>query len=104
KRSLRARQLRQELEQMPLVAEDQEQADVQTAKFEELASVSLEQESLLHAIALRREACNLIFPPLRETKAVQESLDDGQAVLSFYPTDRVLHAFLLKKDRLTTWE
>lgn len=104
KRSLRARQLRKELEQMPLVAEDQEQADVQTAKLEELASVSVEQESLLHAIGLRREACNLVFPPLRDTKAVQESLDDGQALLSFFPTDRALHAFMLKKDKLTSWD
>lgn len=104
KRSLRARQLRRELGQMPLVAEDQEQADQQTAKFEELSAVSLEQEALLHSIALRREACNLVFPPLRETKAIQESLDEGQAVLSFYPTDRALHAFMLKRDKLTSWD
>jgi CHAT domain-containing protein len=103
-RSERARQLRKELDQMPLVAEDEEQAAAQTPKLEELASISVEQESLLHAVALRREACNLVFPPLRDTQTVQDALGEGQALLSFFRTDRALHVFMLKKNKLTTWE
>jgi tetratricopeptide (TPR) repeat protein len=98
--SKQARQLRDELAEMPLVPDDKDAAFRQKEKLAELVQVSLNQEKMLRAIGVRREACELVFPPLKTTQQVQESLPDGTALLVFFSTSKSQHyGFLLTNDR-----
>jgi hypothetical protein len=103
-RSKKAKQLQVELRQMPLVAADKDAALLQTAKLEELAKLSLEQEVILREMALRREPCNLVFPPVRSTKQVQEALPKGHGLLAFFSTARQSYAFLMTKEKYGYWQ
>lgn len=103
-RSKKARQLQTELRQMPLAPADEEVARQQAAKLDELAKLSLEQEVILREIALRREPCKLVFPPVRSTKQVQESLPKGHGLLAFFATSRQSYAFLMTKDKYGYWQ
>lgn len=102
-RSRRAKQLQLELRQAPLAPADKDAIQEQTAKLEELTRLSAEQEIILREIALRREPCNLLFPPLRSTKEVQESLPKGHGLLAFFSTSRHAYAFLMTKDKYGYW-
>lgn len=109
KRSQRARELHRELAELPLSIDSQdpaqqELAQQQQAKLAELTALSVEQELLLRQMALRREACNLIFPPLRDTKTVMESLPEGNALLAFFATTRYTYAFLMTRDKYGYWD
>lgn len=101
--SQQARKLRTELEQMPLVAAKTDEAKLQTAKLNELAQVSALQEAVLREIAVRREPCSLVFPPMRTTKDVQKALPDGHGLLAFFNTSRQTHAFLMTNDKYGYW-
>ena len=50
-------------------------------------------------IALERVPSDLAFPPLRDTKQIQQQLPDGTIVFYYLATTRNLHAFALAKDR-----
>ena len=54
---------------------------------------------MLQLIALERVPSELAFPPLRETKEIQEELPEGTLVFSFLVTSRNVHAFALSKSR-----
>ncbi|HEV3023416.1 MAG TPA: CHAT domain-containing protein, partial [Pirellulales bacterium] len=98
--SKQALALRSELIDMPLVPDDKEAAQRQKGKLAELVQVSVNQEKMLRAIGVRREACELVFPPLRTTQQVQENLADGTALLVFFSTSKSQHyGFLLTNDR-----
>ena len=105
-RSHRAKQLQTELRQLPLVTADaaadvaQQQAD----KLKELAQLSVEQEVILREMALRREPCSLVFPPVRTTKEVQELLPKGHGLLAFFATSRQSWSFLMTKDKYGYWQ
>ncbi len=102
-RSRRAKQLQAELRQAPLAPTDKEAAQQQADKLAELARLSVEQEMILREIALRREPCNLLFPPLRSTKQVQETLPKGHGLLAFFSTSRSTYAFLMTRDKYGYW-
>ena len=102
-RSRRAKQLQMELRQAPLTPADEEAGKEQEAKLQELAQLSAEQEVILREIALRREPCQLLFPPIRSTKAVQEALPKGHGLLSFFSTSRHAYAFLMTNDKYGYW-
>lgn len=109
KRSLRAKELHRELTALPLVVDvqdpaQQEIAQQQQAKLAELTALSDEQEVLLRQMALRREPCNLLFPPVRDTKQVMESLPEGTALLAFFDTLRYTYAFLMTRDKYGYWD
>jgi CHAT domain-containing protein len=103
-RSKKSRQLQTELRQAPLTPADQDAAKLQADKLAELAKLSLEQEVILREIALRREPCKLVFPPVRSTKQVQELLPKGHGLLAFYATARQSYAFLMTKDKYGYWQ
>src|SRR6185436_8481251 len=63
----------------------------------------LAQETMLREMALRREPCELVFPPVRSVKDVQKSLPDGTALLAFYNTSQQTHGFLMTNDMFGTW-
>jgi CHAT domain-containing protein len=92
-----------ELRQAPLTPADEDAAKQQQAKLDELAQLSAEQEVILREIALRREPCKLLFPPIRSTKTVQETLPKGHGLLAFFSTSRHAYAFLMTSDKYGYW-
>lgn len=97
------RRLREPLLQSPLVPAAPEAARQQAAALKELASLSQSQEVILREIALRREPCDMVFPPRRTAKEVQQALGERQALLSFYFTRGTLFAFLMTHDQYGYW-
>ena len=87
----------------PLTPADEDAAKQQQAKLDELARLSAEQEVILREIALRREPCQLLFPPIRSTKTVQETLPKGHGLLAFFSTSRHAYAFLMTSDKYGYW-
>ena len=97
------RVIRDQLKAMPLVAVDQKALQKQSSLLGQLADHCALQEAVLRQMAVRREPAGLVFPPLRSTKEIQESLPDGHAVLVFFATSRHLYGFLLNNERYTYW-
>jgi tetratricopeptide (TPR) repeat protein len=75
----------------------------QAGLLEQLGSISDEQELILREMAVRREASDLVFPPLRKTKDVQQALSEGQVLLSFFATSRNMYAFLYSREKYAAW-
>jgi hypothetical protein len=99
-----AEKLHAELKQAPLVAEDPTAAHTQASKLAALTETSQAQELLLRQIAVRREPCELIFPPFRATKDIKAALPDGHAILSFFSTPRQAYAILMTRDKYGYWK
>ena len=99
-----ARAIRNKLEAMPLVPDDQATQQEQAKLMGQLAAVSTLQEALLREVALRREPSSLVFPPLKTTKEILEGLPKGQALLVFFATSRATYGFLLADQRYTYWQ
>ena len=97
--------LRDDLKAVPLVSEAADAQRKQAEKLAELARVSQQQEVLLRQIALRREASELMFPPYRSTKDVQNSLQPRTLMLIFYTTSHnTTFACLLSKEQYAQWK
>ncbi len=97
--SKRSVELRTSLQALPIAPTDEAQAKQQREQLDELGRVSAAQEALLQLIALERVPSELAFPPLRNTKEIQELLPDGTIVFYYFATSRNVHAFALAKDR-----
>src|SRR5207248_2031177 len=97
--SKRSAELRAKLEALPIAPTDEAQIKQQQDHFAELTRVSATQEALLQLIALERVPSELAFPPLRDTKEIQQQLADGTIVFYYFVTSRNVHAFALAKDR-----
>jgi tetratricopeptide (TPR) repeat protein len=97
--SRRSAELRAKLEVLPIAPTEEAQIKQQQELFADLARVSAAQEALLQLIAIERVPSELAFPPLRDTKEVQQQLPDGTIVFYYFVTSRNVHAFALAKDR-----
>lgn len=98
-----AAKIRARLAQEPVVAETAEARRQQTDQLAALAKLSETQELILREIAVRREPAEMVFPPLRKTKDIQQALPDGQVLLAFFATSRNLYAFLYSHDKYAAW-
>ncbi|HKD35327.1 MAG TPA: hypothetical protein VKB78_00960, partial [Pirellulales bacterium] len=98
------RKLRGELTSSPLVADDVAATRKQAELLAEIAKLSGAQEVLLREMALRREASDLLFPPMYSTKDVQASLAPKQDMLIFFATHNNLYAWLMSKERYVGWK
>jgi tetratricopeptide (TPR) repeat protein len=101
--SQQVRKLRGELEAMPLVVEDQAAAQKQRDAFQQLGTLSVQQEAILREMALRREPAEAVFPPVRSIKEIQAGLPDGQVLLAFFQARGELYGFLLNRERYAYW-
>ena len=101
--SRQAKQIREQIVKMPLVAKDQETARKQTQCFAELAAVSANQDATIREMALRHKAPRLVFPPLRSTKSIQKAIPKGTAMLAFFNAGGEYYAFLLNQDKYASW-
>ncbi|HEV3341204.1 MAG TPA: CHAT domain-containing protein [Pirellulales bacterium] len=102
--SRRSRELIAELRKLPLTPEEPEDVKRQKKLFAELKQTSVEQEMMLRQLALERQDCELVFPPLKPMEQLQAELGEGQAIWSFLQTSQHVHAFWLTKEDLLAWE
>lgn len=98
--SKRSAELRASLQTLPVMPSDEAEVKQHQQQLAELGRVSAAQEAMLQMIALERVPTELAFPPLRDTKQIQEKLPDGTIVFYYFATSRNVHAFALAKDRL----
>jgi tetratricopeptide (TPR) repeat protein len=98
------RKLRADLAAAPLVAETAAAARKQSDALAEIARLSASQEVILREMALRREASDMVFPPMYNTKDVQASLAPRQLMLIFFSTASSSHAWLISKERYAGWK
>jgi hypothetical protein len=88
---------------IPLVSDDANVRAEQGGQLGLLADLARQQEMLLRQMAVRREAADFVFPPLRKTADVQKSLPEGQVLMAFFRTSRHLYGFLYSKDQYASW-
>jgi hypothetical protein len=58
----------------------------------------------LREMSVRREAADIVFPPVQKMKVVQKSLAPGQLLLAFFTTSRTTHGWLFSNDRYAIWK
>ena len=75
----------------------------QAKKLAERRQPEHAQEMILREIALRRDPCNLVFPPFRTTKDMQHRFAGRHALLAFYCTTLQTHGFLMTNARYGYW-
>lgn len=95
--------LRAALADKPALPDSGEARRLQSEQLTALASASQEQELVLRELAVRREPAEMLFPPLRKTKDIQQALPDGQVLLAFFATSRNLYAFLYSREKYAAW-
>ena len=76
-----------------------EQAQAMRSLWGEWATSAQAQETLLAQMALERLPATMRFPPVLETKEVQQRLPEGTLVLYYQATSRQIYRFALDKDR-----
>jgi tetratricopeptide (TPR) repeat protein len=98
------KKLSAQLAARPVVEESAPDRREQNQLLSELASLGAAQEVILREIAVSRQPAELVFPPLRKAKDLQQALPDGHAMLTFFETSGDnLHGFLFTRDKYTTW-
>ncbi|HWB08875.1 MAG TPA: CHAT domain-containing protein [Pirellulales bacterium] len=102
--SHRSRELITELRKLPLLPSEPDDVKRQKKLFAELKQTSAEQEMMLRQLALERQDCEMVFPPLKSTEQTQAELGEGQAIWSFLETSNHIHAFLLTREGVNAWQ
>jgi CHAT domain-containing protein/tetratricopeptide (TPR) repeat protein len=104
KLSEQAKQLHAKMAAVPLVKDDKGLFREQATTLNELASVCSQQEALLREMAVRREAADMAFPPVKKIADLKKVLPEGYAVLAFFATSHKLYAFLMNNTKYSGWE
>lgn len=91
--------LHAQLEATPLQPDDPAVQKQQVALLADLARVSAAQEALIQLMALERVPSDFAFPPLRDTKEVQQALPAGTLVFYYIATSRNVHAFAMTREK-----
>src|SRR5262249_51971934 len=73
-------------------------------KLTELATLATAQEAILHEMAVRREAAEIVFPPSRKFKEVQQSLAQDSLILAYFNTSHAGYGWFLSSDRSKMWK
>ena len=94
---------RANLENMKLVNDAADARRVQENELSALGQIGQAQEVILREMAVRREPADMVFPPVRKTKELQEHLPPGHLLLAFFATHNDLYAFLYSRDKYTAW-
>jgi len=102
--ALQARNFQKDLRAMPLAPETPDEQRAYTQKLNELTKVSEQQETVLHAMALRRAPSQMVFPPVRSYTELKQSLPENGALLAFYETPQAMYAFLMTRDGYGSWK
>ncbi len=99
----KVQQLKADVAQAATAEKPENQRDL-AAKFSELASLSNAQETVLHEMAVSREPADILFPPIRKAKDVQQGLAQGHVLLAFYATNHGTYAWLFSNEKSQHWK
>jgi hypothetical protein len=99
----KVQQLRADLAQSVTADKPETQREL-APKFNELASLSANQEIMLHEMAVSREPADILFPPIRKAKELQQNLPAGHVLLAFYSTSHGTYAWLFSKQKNQQWK
>jgi hypothetical protein len=104
--SRQASAVREELDALPLApaADDPEAQNRQKALLRQWNEISGSQEIILRGIALRREPADLVFPPVKRLKEVQEQMAPGQIAFTYFATSRYVFGMAIARDKFTGWQ
>lgn len=100
----RSQELVHRLRSLPLFPAAEADLKDQQALFAELVDLARRQETLIRELAIRREPCELVFPPTRTLAEIKEGLKPGQAILVFVSTTGRDYAYFITADRHTEWQ
>jgi tetratricopeptide (TPR) repeat protein len=100
----RVANIRAKLAEKPVVDDSVEARRQQAELLAQLAEIGHGQEVILREIAVRREGAEMVFPPLRKTRDIQQALPEGQVLLAFFATSRHLYAFLYSRQKYAAWQ
>ncbi|MCH8923472.1 MAG: tetratricopeptide repeat protein, partial [Planctomycetes bacterium] len=95
--------VRQALGKLPMVIEDPVKRKAQIKLLADLGKLGQQKELVLREISLRREPAELVFPPHRTTKQLQDALPKGRALWSFYQVGGQLHSFIMSNGKYVHW-
>jgi hypothetical protein len=98
-----ARKIRNEIGQLPIVANDPPAVKLQMAKMAELDKATRELEMMLKFMALRRMPSEIVFPPIRTAEETQKALPNNHALLTFFAGSRNTFGFLMTNDKFGYW-
>lgn len=101
--SREAQKLRAAVDALPLVPPDQGALQSQRDALTQWGSVCAQQEAVLREMAVRRDAVDLVFPPLRPIKEVRAALPEGHVLMAFFQAGGELYGFLLNRERYSYW-
>lgn len=101
--SQKVQQLRADLAQAATAEKPENQREL-AAKFGELSSLSAAQEAVLHEMAVSREPAEILFPPIRKVKDLQQGLAPGHVLLAFYATNHGTYAWMFSKEKDQHWK
>jgi tetratricopeptide (TPR) repeat protein len=99
----RAEMVSQQLQQMPVVGEDDEQSRQREGLYSQLAALSGAQEIMMREMALQGDAAQFCFPRIRDVKELQRVIPDGEMILVFFATSRGMLAFALGNKQYEYW-
>jgi tetratricopeptide (TPR) repeat protein len=100
----KAKQLRAEIAQVGLNGEARDAQRTVGQKLTDLTTLATAQEAILHEMAVRREAAEIVFPPSRKVKDVQQSLAQDSLMLAYFNTSHAGYGWFLSADRSKMWK
>ena len=102
--SQRSQQIREELKNTSLIPQNPDEQQALQKRWETWLEVTRQQESLLRAMLVDREAVGVPFPPVVKLKEIQNRLADGTILWSFFVSGNNVFVFFVGKDRYDTWQ
>ena len=102
-RSKQVAKLQQRLRSMKYPLNDENSKEAQKI-LKEISKLASEQESILASIVMERRPIDILFPPIKSLKEIQEKLPDGETMLVFFIARGRLVAFMLNNERFINWE
>jgi hypothetical protein len=100
----KAKQLHAEIAQTGVNPEAHDAQRAVAQKLTDLATLAPVQEAILHEMAVRREAAEIVFPPSRKVKDVQQSLAQDSLMLAYFNTSHAGYGWFLSADRSKMWK
>ncbi|MGQ9769524.1 MAG: hypothetical protein ACUVQG_03120 [Thermogutta sp.] len=102
--SQRSQQIRDELKNTSLIPQNADEQVALQKKWQSWADLARQQEALLRAMLVDREATGVPFPPVVKLKEIQSRLPDATILWSFFISGNNVFVFFIGKDRYDTWQ
>ncbi len=98
------RRLADQLRAGPIVAQAGDDSRAIAGQFDDWRENAQQREQMLSLMALRRLPSSMVFPPLRTTPELQQSLADGEALVIFHVAGGQLFGFVVSDKETHAWQ